>query len=180
MLFDKKTTDLSELKKFMKEAAVKKWGEGKIPADLINPIQDGDLPKFAKWKGFAGNWAVNCSQTVEGIENSKIGPEATYQVFDTNKAILLQGTKLLGDKSKIYSGCFGAAVLSVWPYDTKGKKGLTFYIKMFMKTSDGEKLISSMGAEDAFGDIEGQEMQASNNPENYTTPASSKSDDMFN
>lgn len=129
------------------EAAVKaaieigktKWGD-KVPppSKLKLPLRDGDEEKGDDpvYKGMHFLNA-NCSNRP--------------QVVDKNKNEIL-------DKEEIYSGMWGLASVTFYPFDTNGNKGIACGLNNLMKTKDGEKLSSQSTAEEDFADIDADEL----------------------
>ena len=53
------------------------------------------------------------------------------------------------DKTKVYSGCYGYAAISIYAYDNQSK-GIGFGLNAIQKTKDGEPLGFNFNAQDAF------------------------------
>ena len=53
------------------------------------------------------------------------------------------------DPSEFYSGCYGRASITFFPYNTQGSKGIACGLNNLMKTEEGEKLggVSSAAAD---------------------------------
>lgn len=104
------------------QAKVEKWNNV-VPPIVPNPIHDGDgtkqdgTPYSEECKG---HWVFTIS--------SKDRPG----VVDAQKQPIYE--------DDFYSGCFGRAAFSVYPYLFNGKKGIGFELKHVMKLEDGERL----------------------------------------
>jgi hypothetical protein len=101
-----------------KKANVNYFG-GAIPKNLKGGLRDGDAEKDDAV--YAGHYFFNANS------NEKPG------VFDADKNDIF-------DKSDFYSGCYGRASITMYPYDVSGTKGIAFGLNAVMKTEDGEKL----------------------------------------
>lgn len=148
MLFDKKRTDLTELKKKMKEIAVKAWGkdEKKWPKNFRWPFKNGDdmdadMPEQQK-EIYAGT--LYCSA------DSKQAPG----VYDQDKNDIL-------DQKEFYSGCYARASLFMVPYEniggkgTEGRSGIKLYLQGIQLVKKGEKL--GANSRDDFDVVENEE-----------------------
>jgi hypothetical protein len=101
-----------------KQANLSYFG-GSIPKNLKVFFRDGDAEKDDPI--YAGHYFFNANS------NEKPG------VFDAEKNAIL-------DKSEFYSGCYGKASITMYPYDVSGTKGIAFGLNAVMKTEDGERL----------------------------------------
>ena len=54
------------------------------------------------------------------------------------------------DPEEFYSGCYGRASLTFYPYDTKGGKGIACGLNNVQKLEDGEKLSGGSSAAEDF------------------------------
>lgn len=126
MLFPK-NTDLSILKtansdliknKFPDEATRKQ-----VIQQLRNPFRDGDLPNGEGniYDGYPGNWYV------------RAWTKSRPKVIDSGKMDIL-------DSSEIYSGCWGRATIQPFYYNTKGNKGISYFINVVQKIRDDDQL----------------------------------------
>jgi len=52
--------------------------------------------------------------------------------------------------SDFYAGCLARASCGVWPYDTKGNKGVTLLLNNVQKAGEGKRLDGRRAAEDEF------------------------------
>ena len=101
-----------------KQANVGYFG-GAIPKTLKGALRDGDLER--EDAVYAGNYFFNA--------NSDMKPG----VFDENAQEII-------DPNEFYSGCYGRASVTMYPYDMSGSKGIAFGLNAVKKTEDGEKL----------------------------------------
>ena len=113
------------------------------PMEAIKlPVRDGDVDRPDD-PVYAGCLFVNA--------NSDRKPE----VYDA------EGNEIL-DRAKIYSGCYGKAVISFFAFNTNGNRGIACGLRGLQKIRDGEPLggrgnalADIMAADD--GDDEGEE-----------------------
>ena len=56
------------------------------------------------------------------------------------------------DTSEVYSGCYAQAVISLYPYNFNGRKGIGVGLSAIRKLSDGEPLGSTRITVDDFSD----------------------------
>ncbi|MBR5878844.1 MAG: DUF2815 family protein, partial [Akkermansia sp.] len=57
------------------------------------------------------------------------------------------------DSEDFYSGCWGAASVNFFPYDSNGNKGVGVGLNNVIKTRDDERLSGGSSAEADFGDM---------------------------
>jgi hypothetical protein len=107
---------------------------GKIPTNLKLPLRDGDEERPDD-EVYAGHYFVNASDSKRpGIVDAKRDP--------------------ITDKEEFYSGCYGIASVTFFPFNTSGNKGVACGLNNLMKTADGEPLGGRQSAEDDFADVE--------------------------
>ena len=101
---------------------------GTIPNGLKGGLRDGDEEKDDP--AYAGSYFINA--------NSVKRPE----VIDLDRNLIM-------DPSEFYSGCYGRASITFFPYNTQGSKGIACGLNNLMKTEEGEKLggVSSAAAD---------------------------------
>ena len=101
---------------------------GTIPKGLKGGLRDGDEEKDDP--AYAGSYFINA--------NSVKRPE----VIDLDRNLIM-------DPSEFYSGCYGRASITFFPYNTQGSKGIACGLNNLMKTEEGEKLggVSSAAAD---------------------------------
>lgn len=112
-----------------------KWG-GKIPSNLSSIIHDGDEDAdLDKNPEYAGHWYMNVSSR-------------------TKPGIVDQNVNDILDSTEVYSGCFARVSVNAFPYNTAGKKGVSFGLNHIQKVADGESLGGRSRAEDDFDAVE--------------------------
>jgi hypothetical protein len=132
-----KGVSLADLEALCVEAAVAEWGDKAVQMikDRIikSPFLDGDGPQGKSKKtgephnGFPGHTFIRCQSGED------------YRPKLVNQKVLP-----ITDKSELYSGCYGFAVVNAFTWDVKENgKGISFGISMFQKAKDGERLHSS-------------------------------------
>ncbi len=130
---DKKT--LKMIKEAIENAKVQgkssKFG-GKIPANLKTPLRDGDEERPDD-EAYENSYFVNAnSKTKPGIVD-----------VDCNKIL---------DQDEVYSGCYGRASITFYPFNTSGNKGIACGLNHIQKLKDGEPLGGRSAPENDFGD----------------------------
>ena len=118
-------------------AGTAKFG-GKKPgkAALKLPLRDGDVERDDE--AYAGCMFLNA--------NSLNAP----QVVDEAVAPIL-------DRAEVYSGCYARVSMNAFPYNYKGKKGISFGLNHIQKIADGDFLGGRSRAEDDFESYETDE-----------------------
>ena len=66
--------------------------------------------------------------------------------------VILQDRTEVVDQSDVYSGCYVQAVLSFYPYNQAGKKGIGVGLLAIRKIKDGEKLAGSAVTDNDWDD----------------------------
>lgn len=113
-----------------------KWG-GKIPARVTLPLHDGDEERPDD-PNFANSWYFNASSsTAPGL---RIKDELGSVV----EAL---------DDSDIYSGCYGAVSVNLFPYSANGNQGVGVGLNNVIKLRDGDKLSGGRSADSDFSDL---------------------------
>lgn len=140
LVWPKADGNITELVKAAVEAAKVagksgKWG-GKVPANCKSPIRDGDIDREDD-ENFAGCWFINAN----------CGQKPGVRVLDNGMIV-----EALDDQD-FYSGCYGAATVNFFPYDSSGSKGVGAGLNNVIKTRDGERLSGGTSAESDFGDL---------------------------
>lgn len=92
---------------------------GSVPKVLKGGLRDGDVEKDDPI--YAGHYFFNANA------NEKPG------VFDENSQEII-------DPKDFYSGCYGRASVTMYPYDVSGAKGIAFGLNAVKKTEDGERI----------------------------------------
>lgn len=131
---DKKT--LARIEKAIeaaKEAGKASKFGGKIPANLKLPLRDGDVEREDD-EVYAGHYFVNANA------NTKPG------IVDKHGQPIM-------DSTEFYSGCYGYASISFYPFNANGNRGIACGLNNLMKTADGDPLGGRSRAEDDFRDL---------------------------
>ena len=114
-----------------------KWG-GKIPKDLLSIIHDADEDGTAEdYPERKGCYYMTVSAGVRfrpGVVDRDVQP--------------------ILDESAVYSGVYGRASLTAFPYSAGKNKGISFGLNHVQITKDGEPLDGRTSAEDDFEALE--------------------------
>lgn len=137
LIIDKK--DKETLKKIndaveeAKKAGTEKFGAKFTSGTFKLPLRDGDIDR-ADDKNYQGTYFVNAnSTTAPGIVNR-------------------QKQEIL-DQTEVYSGCYGRASITFYPFNSNGNKGIACGLNHIQKLADGEPLGGRSRAEDDFDDL---------------------------
>lgn len=123
------------LKAAKAQGLVEKW-KGKEPKELVNCVQDGD--------------AIN-----EKADTPRPEREGCYSINAKNAkpvTVLRAPSVEKADASIVYSGCYCMVSLTLFPYESAGKKGVAAGLNSVIFIGDGEKL---GGSGDGSKDFEG-------------------------
>jgi len=129
---DKET--LAKINGAIKEA--EKVGIAKHGAKFISgagfkrPLRDGDIDRSDD-ENYANCFFVNA--------NSATKPN----IVDKNVQPIL-------DSTEVYSGCYGRASITFYPFNTNGNRGIACGLQNLQKLADGEPLGGRSRAEDDF------------------------------
>ena len=94
------------------------WG-GTVPKGLKGGLRDGDAEKDDP--AYANSFFVNAnSANKPGVVDANMNP--------------------IIDPSEFYSGCYGRASVTLYPYNASGTKGIAVGLNNVQKLEDGEKL----------------------------------------
>ena len=160
LLFSK-DTDISVIKAAVDKAIAEKWG-AKKPADLINPIKDGDV-KVDK-NGEPVEAYANCFYIT--LKNTR-----KPNVVDANVQPIMS-------EEEIYGGCYGRASFTAYAYpklpDPRKKRGVSLSLVNFQKVKDGEPF-GSVVKTDAEVDFDVMDEEADNEANYAPAPAKKKS-----
>lgn len=110
----------------------KKWG-GKIPANLRDPMHDGDEDRPDD-ENFAGMMYFNA--------NSADAP----QIVDRHK-------QTITDPMAVYSGCFCNVSVNFYAYSAGGNRGVAAGLGNIQFVADGERLAGRSSASSDFDDL---------------------------
>lgn len=137
---DKKTIDA--IKKCIgdaqEEGKTNKW-KGKLPKDLWNPLRDGDDEREDD-PTFKDSYFMNAkSNSAPGIVDRGVNP--------------------ILDQTEFYSGCYGKASISFYPFSAAGNCGVAVGLLNLQKLEDGDMLGGGSRAEDDFENEEENEVE---------------------
>ena len=107
-----------------------KWG-GKIPAKMLEVLRDGD--ERDSDPAYEDSFYVNAKST------TKPG------LIDINK-------NPITSEEELYSGCYGRASITFYPYDSNGNRGVACSLNNLQKIKDGEPLSGRASADSDFDD----------------------------
>lgn len=114
-----------------KELAKARYG-GKLPAKFKLPLSDGDVDR-PEDDAYAGCYYVNANgKTKPGVVDKDCNP--------------------ILDQDEIYSGCYGRASITFFPFEKNGNKGIACGLNNIQKLKDGEPLGGRVAAEVDFAD----------------------------
>lgn len=137
MLFDKESTDLSEIKKAFKQVCDAKWGEGNRPKKFWNPVRDADAESIDK-DGYAGHIFIKASRKADfgapGVVDEKRRP--------------------IIDAKDVYGGCYGRAFVDVYAYGDKNDGGVGFGLVHFQKWGEGQPFAQNSDPTNVFDEVE--------------------------
>lgn len=135
-----KDTNIDELKKAAKQAAVKKFGND-VPKNIRWPFKNGNEKNLENYKDMI---------VIEARSKMKPG------VVDRQLNEVL-------DPGEVYAGCWARATLVAYGYDKAGNKGVSFGLQNIQKVKDDEAFSGRANAKDDFdaldelasGDLDG-------------------------
>lgn len=100
------------------------------------PLRDGDIDR-PEDEAYENQMFLNASNTKQP------------GILDRYKALIP------ADKQdEFYSGCYGHASITLYPFDTNGNMGVACSLNHVMKVKDGEAFSGVVSAEKAFADVE--------------------------
>lgn len=121
------------------EAGKTKTFGGSIPKSWQDTIHDGDeegdLEKNPEYEGHL--YMTVSSKTKPGIVDSSVQP--------------------ILDSTEVYSGCYARVSINAFPYNMKGKKGVSFGLNHVQKAADGDYLGGRSKAEDDFDTLDDED-----------------------
>lgn len=153
-----KGTDLSKLKAIAHQLVAEKWGpdQSKWPkksngeSAIGNPFKKQSLTRVNK----EGKTVDNPGH-VEGAE---------FMTFKTTQkpGVVDQNVQPIIAEQEFYAGCYAIASIRPFYYDTKGNRGVTFYLQNIQKTKEGDQLSGRPKPETEFAAIAGTETSNTN------------------
>lgn len=135
---DKKTVDKirKAIETAKKEGIKEKW-KGKEPRDLWNPLRDGDEEKADEHPEYAGMYFVRAKSDRKPI------------LLDEYKDEIL-------DETEMYSGCWGRANISFFPFDNN-MRGIGVGLNALQKKRDDEAFGGTVTMDSAVKDFSDEE-----------------------
>lgn len=113
--------------------------DGKVPNNLQITLHDGDeegdLERNPEYEGHM--FMSVSSKTKPGIVDSDVNP--------------------IMDSTEVYSGCYARVSINAFPFNYKGKKGISFGLNHIQKLADGDYLGGRSRAEDDFEAVDSEE-----------------------
>lgn len=116
---------------------------------LKTPIRDGDAElatEMKKGEEYKNAWFVNANA------NADSPPTITEPQGGVAVPIL--------DQTKFFSGCVGRAIISFFPYDSGGSKGVAVGINGAYKTGEGTRLDGRADAVSVFAEFAEKDSEA--------------------
>jgi|SRR5690554_353105 len=132
---DKKTIKaiMDAIEEAKEEGRLSKF-KGKVPAKLKTPLRDGDEERPDD-EAYANSYFVNATSfNKPGIVDRDINP--------------------ILDRDEFYSGCYGRASITFYPFNANGNIGVACGLNHIQKLKDGEPLSGRSTPEKDFGDLE--------------------------
>lgn len=102
---------------------------GTVPKMLKGGLRDGDEEKDDA--AYANSYFINANSVNKpGVVDADLNP--------------------ILDQAEFYSGCYGRASITLYPYNSNGSKGIACGLNNIQKTDDGDKLGGGSNAADDF------------------------------
>ena len=162
LLLDKKNKKVKERWDAAIEAAfqagVKKGKFNKKQRPIIKtPVRDGDKELETGVKeeeSYRGKWFINAS-SFDPIEVTTAKNGKVIQLFDAKD---------------FFSGCYGRAIISFYPYNKEGGRGIAVALNGIFKVGEGDRLDGRVNASKVFSDFvdEVPETETEDMPEEET------------
>lgn len=143
LLIPKDSKTVKKIKKAINaeiEEGMTNFWKGKRPANLWNPLRDGDEEKADEHPEYAGMYFLTAKSTTKPI-------------------LLDEDGEKLFDQSEMYSGCWGRADISFFAFDNK-TKGVGVGLNALKKTRDDEpfgNVMTVKAAQKSFEDDDDDE-----------------------
>lgn len=119
----------------VQKGVAEKWN-GTMPPIVACSIHDGDGVRPSTGEAFgpecAGHWVFTASS------------KNPVSMVDAGMNPIVQ-------KGEIYSGCYARVCVSLFPYNTAGKRGIGIGLEAVQKLRDGDPLGGGVSVADAFG-----------------------------
>jgi hypothetical protein len=105
---------------------------GKVPSNLKTPLRDGDVERPDD-DTYANSYFINANcKTKPGVVDKDLNP--------------------IMDQNEMYSGCYGRASITFYPFNTSGNKGIACGLNHLQKMKDGDPLGGRSRVEDDFSE----------------------------
>lgn len=140
LIFDKAaqaTKEYAIMKAAAEKCAAEKWPNG-LPPKFNSPFRSSEEKAHV---GFPPDCVFITISTA--LKPGVVGPDGV-DIFES---------------SKLYSGMYGRASLTVYPYDKGGNRGVAFGMNNFQKLSEGEAFTSRASAAHDFGPVNAADAQ---------------------
>jgi len=127
------TENVNKIKKAFEDAKTTNaaYFGGTVPKGLKGGLRDGDEERDDP--SYAGCYFINA--------NSAQRPD----IVDANRERII-------DPNEFYSGCYGRASVTFYPYNAAGSKGIACGLNNLQKLTDGDKLGGGSSAAADFAD----------------------------
>jgi hypothetical protein len=127
------TENVNKIKKAFEDAKTTNaaYFGGTVPKGLKGGLRDGDEERDDP--SYAGCYFINA--------NSAQRPD----IVDANRESII-------DPNEFYSGCYGRASVTFYPYNAAGSKGIACGLNNLQKLTDGDKLGGGSSAAADFAD----------------------------
>lgn len=114
------------------QTSLSKWG-GKIPSNLKTPLRDGDVERPDE-EAYTKHFFMGANSV------KKPG------LVDLSRAPIVS-------QDELQSGDYGYVNISIYAFNFNGTKGIACGLNHIMKTETGERLAGGISVEEAFADI---------------------------
>ena len=129
--------------------------KARFDAAQQSAIQDGVAKK---WNGVKPPVLALSIHDGDGVRpnGEPFGPECRgHWVFTASSKnpvpMVDENTNPIIQKTDIYSGCYGRVCISLFPYNSAGKRGIGIGLEAVQKLRDGDPLSGRVSVSDAFG-----------------------------
>ena len=118
----------------MDKGISEKW-RGKKPKKLWSPLRDGDEEKADEHPEYTDMYFINAKSTTKPL------------VIDRDKDEIL-------DSTEVYSGCYGRASITFFPFSSNGNDGVGCGLNAIQKLADGDPLGGTRASANEFDDLD--------------------------
>ena len=142
----------------VQKGVAEKWN-GTMPPIIACSIHDGDGVRPSTGEPFGpeckGHWVFTASS------------KNPVSLVDAGMNPIVQ-------KGELYSGCYARVCVSLFPYNTAGKRGIGIGLEAVQKLRDGDPLGGGVSVADAFGGAPAPAAPAQPMMQQYQQPASAQ------